>query len=248
MCFPYFPSRGAEHIEQALGLSHAEGSVLLTDGFAAYQHYVKKTGLNHALCWAHCRRGFFEAQSAEPQLAAEALTRIGALYAIEEELRDKRLTSEAKRVHRLVHSKPHVEQFFDWIDRTLREKGLLPSNPLTKALGYARERRLGLEVFLTDPDVPIDTNHLERALRAIPMGRKSWLFCWTEVGAKHVGILQSLIVTCRLHGVDPYTYLVDVLQRVAQHPATRVAELTPRMWKLNFSENPLRSDLHNLRR
>ena len=85
-----------------------------------------------------------------------------------------------------------------------------------------RERRCGLEVYLTDPDVPIDTNHLERALRAIPMGRKNWMFCWTELGARHVGIMQSLIVTCRLHQIDPYDYLVDVLQRVGQHPAQRV--------------------------
>jgi hypothetical protein len=88
------------------------------------------------------------------------------------------------------------------------EQGLLPSNPLTAALSYALERRLGLEVYLTDPDVPIDTHHLERALRAIPMGRKAWLFCWTEVGAKYVGILQSLLVTCRLHRINPYDYLV----------------------------------------
>ena len=101
-----------------------------------------------------------------------------------------------------------------------------------------RERRVGLEVFLTDPDVPIDTNHIERALRVIPMGRKSWLFCWTELGAKHVGIIQSLIVTCRLHGIDPYTYLVDVLQRVGEHPASRVAELTPRLWKAALRRQP----------
>ncbi len=74
--------------------------------------------------------------------------------------------------------------------------------------------------------------------------RKNWNFCWTELGAKHVGIVQSLIVTCRLHGIDPYTYLVDVLQRVGQHPASRVAELTPRQWKQHFAENPLRSDLY----
>ncbi|MGH9206322.1 MAG: transposase domain-containing protein, partial [Acidimicrobiales bacterium] len=104
----------------------------------------------------------------------------------------------------------------------------------------------GLEVFLTDPDVPIDTNHLERALRAVPMGRRNWLFCWTELGARHVGIVQSLIVTCRLHAIDPYDYLVDVLQRVAEHPASRVAELTPRLWTLHFAANPLRSALHAL--
>jgi len=82
----------------------------------------------------------------------------------------------------------------------------------------------------------------------MPMGRKSWNFCWTELGAKHVGIAQSLIVTCRLHDIDLYTYLVDVLQRVGQHPAARVAELTPRLRKQHFASNPLRSDLYTLDR
>jgi len=76
------------------------------------------------------------------------------------------------------------------------------------------------------------------------MGRGNWLFCWTELGARHVGIVQSLIATCRLQCIDPYTYLVDVLQRVGQHPAARVAQLTPRQWKHHFADNPLRSDLH----
>jgi hypothetical protein len=71
------------------------------------------------------------------------------------------------------------------------------------------------------------------------------MFCWTELGTKHVGIVQSLVATCRLHGIDPYTYLVDVLQRVDQHPASRVSELTPRLWKQHFGDNPLRSDLYN---
>ena len=98
-------------------------------------------------------------------------------------------------------------------------------------------------MFLSDPDVAIDTNHLERGLRPIPMGRRSWLFCSTEVGAKYVGRIQSLIVTCRLHDVDPYTYLVDVLQRIAIHPDNRIDELTPRRWKRCFAHEPLVSDL-----
>jgi hypothetical protein len=117
---------------------------------------------------------------------------------------------------------------------------------MTKALAYVNRRRAALEVFLTDPDVPVDTNHLERTLRVIPMGKKNWMFCWTELGAKQVGIIQSLISTCRLHQVDPYDYLVDVLQRVGQHPAAQVAQLTPRLWKALFAQNPLRSDLHHL--
>ena len=74
--------------------------------------------------------------------------------------------------------------------------------------------------------------------------RKAWLFNWTEVGAEYVGIVNSLIVTCRRHQIDPYGYLVDVLQRVGDHPASRVAELTPRHWKQHFADKPLRSALH----
>jgi transposase len=75
------------------------------------------------------------------------------------------------------------------------------------------------------------------------MGRKNWLFCWTEVGAEQVGVIQSLIVTCQLQGIDPKTYLVDVLQRVAVHPASKVEELTPRVWKTKFIDSPMTSML-----
>lgn len=246
VCFPWFPSREGANIYRALGVDPAAGSVLLTDGYAAYASYAKKVGITHALCWAHSRRELFEAEAADPEGAREGLRRIAAVYDIEEQIRTQRLTGEAKRLHRLTHSKPHVDAFFAWVDQQFEAHGLAPATPFTRALNYVHERRAGLEVFLTDPDVPIDTNHLERALRPIPMGRKNWNFCWTELGAKHVGIVQSLIVTCRLHKIDVYTYLVDVLQRVGQHPAARVAELTPRLWKQHFVASPLRSALHTL--
>jgi transposase len=248
VCFPFHTSRSHEYVSTALGLTQAPGSVLLTDGYAAYQRYVEKTGLTHAQCWAHTRRHFESALDSEPAGVEQALIHIQALYAVEENIRTLALSGEAKQLHRLTHSKPTVEIFFDWIERQFQRQGFTPTHPFIKALAYARERRLGLEVFLTDADVPIDTNHLERALRVIPMGRRSWLFCWTELGAKQVGIIQSLIVTCRLHGIDPYTYLIDVLQRISQHPASRVAELTPRLWKTLFADNPLRSIAYQLNR
>ena len=79
------------------------------------------------------------------------------------------------------------------------------------------------------------------------MGQRNWLFAWTELGAKHIGIVQSLLVTCRLHDIDPYTYFVDVLHRIGQHPASQVHQLTPRLWKERYASNPLHSDLHNIR-
>ena len=86
-------------------------------------------------------------------------------------------------------------------------------------------------------------DHLERALRPIPLGKRNWLFTSSEVGAQRGGIIQSLLVTCRLHAVDSYTYLVDVLQRISVHPANRATELTPRMWKSLFADAPMRSEL-----
>jgi len=165
------------------------------------------------------------------------------LYRHEQTIRDRGLEDEQKLTYRTEHSEPVVSAFWHWCEAQYGSGALLPSNPLSKALNYARERRTQLKVFLSDPAVPIDTNHLERALRAIPMGKKNWLFCWTELGARQVGIIQSLIVTCRLHGLDVYTYLVDVLQRVGNHPAKEVIDLTPRVWKTKFAHAPMRSDI-----
>jgi transposase len=244
--FLYRPSRAAIHVREGLGDSPGRDGVLLTDGYGAYAQYAARTGITHAQCWTHTRRYFERARDVEPAASAEALERIGALYRIEAEIRAQGLTGAAKRAYRQTHAKPVVNAFFVWAERQVERAALLPSNPLTKALHYALERREALCVYLDDPEVPIDTNHLERALRPIPMGRRNWLFCWSEVGAEAVAILQSLIVTCRLHDIDPYEYLVDVLQRIDRHPASQVHLLTPRLWKQHFADNPLRSDLHVL--
>jgi transposase len=246
VCFFYYPDRAAKNVADALGLRPPQGAVLLTDGYAAYAHYARKVGLTHAQCWAHTRRTFFEAQAVEPQRAAHALQMIGTLYEVEAEIKQRGLEGGAKRALRQQKAASQVKDFLAWVDEQFESQGLLPSSPLTKALAYTRERREGLQVYLADADVPIDTNHLERALRAIPMGRKNWLFCWTEVGAQHVATVQSLLVTCRLHDIDPYEYFVDVLQRVGQHPASRVSELTPRNWKRLYAANPLRSPLYQI--
>ena len=244
VCFAYFASRRHEHVRELLGTEQPEGAVLLSDGYAAYQAWTRKAGVVHAQCWAHMRRNFFDARGAQPQAAETALELIGRVYEVEEQIRARGLTGQAKQQYRAQHAAPRVQAFFAWVDEQQARVGLLPSNKLTQALAYAAERRAALHVYLGDAQVSIDTNHIERALRPIPLGRKNWLFCWSELGAEHTGIVQSLIVTCRLHGIDPYTYFVDVLQRVGRHPAARVAELTPRQWKQHFAAEPLRSDLH----
>jgi transposase len=119
------------------------------------------------------RRELFDAQDIDSVRADEALQMIGALYAIEARIREQALVAEAKREVRQTQAKPLVEKFFEWIDKTFASHRFPPSNPFMKALKYAKDRRMQLEMYWRDPDVAIDTNHLEHALRVIPMGRKT---------------------------------------------------------------------------
>jgi transposase len=139
--FLYRPSRAAIHVREGLGETQGNDRVLLTDGYGAYAQYAAHTGIVHAQCWAHTRRGFERAKDIEPEASAEALERIGQLYGVETEIRERRLTGAAKRDWRLAHAKPVANAFFVWAETQIARAALLPSNPLTKALHYALERR-----------------------------------------------------------------------------------------------------------
>lgn len=241
MAFIYSSSRSGKVVEPYL--KDFEG-VLLTDGYLEYDRLCQKyPKIIHAECWTHSRRYFIKSQDAEAEAAKEALDCIGAMYKVEDDIRKAELEGQNKREYRQQHAKPLVDQFFNWHREQLRRLDLVKSNPLSKALGYVNKREEELRVYLDDPSVAIDTNHLERNLRCIPMGRKNWMFCWTEEGAENVAVFQTLIMSCRLAGVDPYKYLVDVLQRISLHPARNIRELIPRIWKDRFGDNPLKSDL-----
>jgi hypothetical protein len=244
--FTWSPGRSHQHaVEQLDGFN----GVLLTDGYDGYVRALTKLNARdqqiiiHANCWAHGRRGFERALKMEPGLAQHALDIIAGLYQIEATIRAREFDADEVVAWRQTYSAPIVDAFFDWVAEQRQDPGLLPSNPLSKALAYVADREAALRVFLANGAVQIDTNHLERGLRVIPMGRKNHLFCWSELGAKQLGILHSLTVTCKLHGINPYDYLVDVLQRVSRHPAKDVAALTPRQWKQRFAANPMRSDV-----
>jgi transposase len=241
IAFPFATTRGSEVVREAL---KDYGGVLLSDGYRVYERFAEAVNrIVHAQCWSHTRRHVEEAEASEAARCGKALGMIGELYHCEKQMRALGLPPERVLAYRAEHAKPVVDRFFAWLRSALETEVFLPTNPFTKAANYALTREKALRVFLEYPDVPLDTNHLERSIRPIAMGRKAWLFCWTEVGAQYVGIIQSLLSTCRVQGVDPYTYLVDVLQRIDMHPAKDVDLLTPRLWKESFAADPLRSDI-----
>jgi transposase len=241
IAFPFATTRGSAVVREAL---KSYVGVLLTDGYSAYLEYSKTVErVVRAQCWAHARRQFMKAEAAEPERVKAVLETISEIYRLEEAMHAKSLSPEEIVAYRGEHVKPVVDRYFEDLKRTRTEEILLPSNLFAKAADYSLERMKEMRVFLENPDVPLDTNHLERAIRPIAIGRKNWLFCWTEVGAKYVGIVQSLLSTCRVQDIDPHVYLVDVLQRMDTHPAREVAQLTPRLWREHFAANPLRSDI-----
>jgi transposase len=246
IAFPFATTRGSVVVRETL---KGYSGVLLTDGYKVYDQYAKVTGgIEHAQCWSHARRQYEKAETSDPKRVQEILEQIAGIYTAEAPLRAKEVSPEKTLAFRAECVRPLVEAFFEKLKEIQREEILLPSSPFTQAVGYSLQREKALRVFLENPDVPMDTNHLERAIRPIAMGRRAWLFCWTEVGAKYVGIIQSLIYTCRVQGIDPYVYLVDVLQRIDTHPAKDVALLMPRLWKDHFAGNPLLSDLDRNKR
>ena len=247
IAFLYSPGRGLNVVKEALG-EHFEGTIQ-TDGYKVYASYAKELPkCIHALCWAHTRRAILKAEASEPERTKTLLEPIQALYRVEKELRERGAGEHDILTTRARDTEPIIDAFFERAHRMIADPSLLPKSPLAKALKYAKEREQGLRVFLTDAWLAPDTNDLERALRVVPMGRKNWLFCSTEMGAEQVATIQTLLASCRAHGVDPYTYLVDVLQRVQNHPASAVGELTPRVWKETFAGDPLRSDLDRVTR
>ena len=238
--FPFAGSRRHRHVGEFLG---DYAGTLVSDGYGAYEAYVaaREGAVRHQGCWIHTRRNFWEQKDDHPAMAGEALALIGAIYTIEEEI-DGRPPAE-RSIARRTRSRAAVEAFWEWCGRTMEDPRLTPQHPIRKAIGYAVERRATLEVFLADPDVPPDTNRVENELRPAKLGQRNWLFAWTELGAEHVGIVNGLLATCRMQGVDPRIWLTDVLLRIDTHPAGRVDELTPRRWKTLFADNPMTSDV-----
>jgi transposase len=178
-------------------------------------------------CWSHCRRNFWEAAVCKHALGVEGLRRIDAIFAADALLAD--LSPAQRKALRQVHVRPLVDAFFAWVHQESarpRERGLV-----TTALGYARNQEQPLRRFLEDGRLKMDNNAAERALRSpIATGRKAWLFFGSDDHAQAAGNLFSLIASCKLHRLDPESYLADVIRVMPYWPRERYLELTPKYW------------------
>jgi len=225
--FAYSPDRRGEHPRQHLRWFVG---TLQADAYAGFHHLYEGGQIQEAACWAHVRRKFYDLQvdHASP-LAAEALKRIAELYAIEADIRGR--PSEERLQARNSRARPLLDSLHQWLQATLAV--VSKKSEIAAAIRYALGRWRALLRYAEDGHIEIDNNAAERALRAVALGRKNYLFAGSDSGGERAATIYSLIGTAKLNGFDPEAYLREVLQRIADHPINRIEELLP--WNISAS-------------
>jgi transposase len=227
--FFYSPDRGGAHPQRHLA---GWSGLMQADAYAGYgelyQATRKPAPIVELPCWSHARRKFYElATLKKAPIAIEAVRRIDALFAIEREING--LAPQARLAVRQERSRPLVTDLEAWL-RTERTK-LSSKNPVAKAIQYSLKRWAAMIRFLDDGRVCLSNNAAERALRGIAIGRHNWTFAGSDRGGERAAAIYTLIETCKLNDLDPRAWLADVLARLPDHPASRVAELLPWNWQ-----------------
>lgn len=222
VAYVYAPDRTADQ-----PIAHLAGfcGTLQVDGYGAYRVLARRNAVQLAFCWSHVRRAFYElASGGSAPIATEAVSRIGALYKIETEIRGR--SPEERRAVRQAHSRPLIEALEPWLREKLGQ--VSQKSKLADAIRYALARWPGLTLYLEDGRVEIDSNVVERAIRPLALNRKNALFAGSDGGGANWAVIATLVETAKLNGVEPQGYLADVITRiVAGHPQSRLDELLP---------------------
>ena len=221
--FAYSADRKGEHPRQHLKTFKG---ALQADAFAGFHHLYGEV-IYEVACWAHARRKFHEIHvvHASPT-TTEALARIGALYAIEDEIRGK--PADLRLSIRQARAKPLLSELRTWMEKALRR--LSSKSETAGAIRYALSRWRALTRYTDDGLLEIDNSAAERALRAVALGRKNFLFAGSDSGGEPAAAMYTLIGSAKLNGLDPELYLRTVLARIADHPVSQIHDILP--WNL----------------
>lgn len=223
--FAYSPDRKGEHPQRHLAEYRG---VLQADAYGGYDALYENGRVTEAACLAHARRKIHDEHVRRPtDLTREALRRIAALYAIEADIRGS--PAEVRLAVRKEKSCPLMQSLYDWIQ--VQMKTLSVHAEMSKAFGYMLKQWDALNVFCSDGWVEIDNNICENALRCVALGRRNYLFFGSDNGGGAAAIIYSLLGTCKLNGVEPESWLRDVLGKINDWPSNRVHELLP--WNLS---------------
>ena len=194
-------------------------------------------------CWAHARRGFFEAYTRDKERALIGIGLIGELYAAHRASLDEKGIVDVQKRRQLA--RPVLARLLWWVRQELR--ATKAGTPIHVALGYIQRQRQALLRFLDDARLRLDTNPAEGQLRREAKGRDNWLFCATDEGARWNSVVVTLVASCQMHRVEPWAYLRDVLTLLPVWDQARALELSPKPWRATAAEPATREMLRRLR-
>ena len=216
--YDYDPSRSSR---VPVRLLEGFNGYLMTDGYDGYNALERTEGIERLACWAHVRRRFVEAARVQPKgkrgKADEALALIGKLYGIERA--HKQASVDARHLARQHSSVPVLAELQAWLQKT--QPLVTPRSALGAALAYMGNLWSRLTRYTERGDLPIDNNRCENAIRPFVIGRKAWLFSDTPAGAHASAVIYSLVQTAKANGLEPYTWLRQVLRDL---PAAKTVE------------------------
>ena len=220
--FEYRKGRGREGPDDIL--KDYKG-YLQTDGYSAYDDFDKRPGITLMHCMAHSRRKFNDAVQNDKSRAEYALGMFQKLYAIERTIKDEELSSEAILQLRQQEAVPVLKQLKEWMTEEYAK--VLPKSPIGQAMAYSLPRWNKLSTYANDPLLNIDNNPVENAIRPVAIGRKNYLFAGSHDAAQRAAMVYSLFATCRLHNINPYDWLKEVLERMHLYSTRNIDSVLP---------------------
>ena len=219
--YRFSADRKAEHPKAHLA---GFGGWMHSDGYAGFGKLARAGPLREVACLAHVRRKFFDVHATQASaIAAEAVERIAALYAVEKEARGQ--PPDRRVAIRGAKAGPRLDDLERWLQTQLPR--VSAKTPLAAAIRYALTRLKRLRPYLEHGFLEIDNSPAERAMRPIALGRKNYLFMGSAAGGKAAAIAYTLIETAKLNDVDPQAWLAQVLERIPDYKINRVDELLP---------------------
>jgi transposase len=170
-------------------------------------------------CWAHCRRKFFKVEPNYPEQCKEILDLIGELYEVESQV-----PGDLPEIERLVlRAKLREEksrEITGKIKKWAESQKVLPQSGLGRAIKYMLGIWTELTRFLDDSRIPLDNNHLERALRPPVVGRKNHYGSRSDRGTHVASLFYTLVESAKLNGIEPKEYLQKATWRALKKPNT----------------------------
>lgn len=231
--FEWYTSREAKCLDKLIPIDFS--GTIQCDGYSAYDRFARHRATAGrpvllAGCWAHLRRGFYEALDHAPKEAGWILIQIGHLYAIERRLRRQRAGPALRDAYRISQSQPLCRRIHRVLQRWYITRRFLPKSTMGQAISYALGQWESLQIYLHEPKIEIDNNLVENAIRPTALGKKNWLFFGDANAGERSAIIYSIIESCRRHGIEPYTYLHDVLTRLPSMTNRHIKDIVPKAW------------------